>query len=56
MYFLHIYENGTLKLVEVILRRRGGRRRIMEGINQTRVHCVHIWKCHKETPCIAIMY
>jgi hypothetical protein len=26
------------------------RRRIMEGINQTRAQCVCIWKCCNETP------
>jgi hypothetical protein len=26
----------------------------MEGMNQTRVHCIHIWKCHSKTICTAI--
>jgi hypothetical protein len=34
MYFLHIYEFGTLKPVEVILRKRKERGRIMEEMNQ----------------------
>jgi hypothetical protein len=33
MYFLHIYANGTLKPVEIILRRQVGGRRIMEEMN-----------------------
>jgi hypothetical protein len=28
----------------------GGRRTTMEKIDQTRVHWMHIWRCHKETP------
>jgi hypothetical protein len=36
-----MYEYGTLKPVEVILRREGGRR-IIEGMNQTRVYiCIY---------------
>jgi hypothetical protein len=31
MYFLHMHEYGTPKPVEVILRREGGRGRMMEG-------------------------
>jgi hypothetical protein len=43
-------ESGTLKLVEAILRRGRGRGRITEGMKQMGVHCMHIWKCHNETP------
>jgi hypothetical protein len=35
MYFLHVYEYGTLKPVEVILRRGGGRIKTMKETNQT---------------------
>jgi hypothetical protein len=43
--------DGTLQSVKVILRREvGGRGTTMEGINQTRVHCTHIWKCHSGNP------
>jgi hypothetical protein len=36
-----VYEYGTLKPIEVILRRGGGRGRIMEGMNQMG-HTAHI--------------
>jgi hypothetical protein len=42
-----MYEYETLKPVDVVLRMEG-RGRIMEGINQTRVHCMQIWKCHNK--------
>jgi hypothetical protein len=42
MYLLHIYEYGTLKPVQVIVRGAGRRGRIMEGMNQTGVHCMHV--------------
>jgi hypothetical protein len=41
MNFLHGCEYGTLKPVEVILMRDGGIEGIMEGMTQTRVHCVY---------------
>jgi hypothetical protein len=28
----------------------------MEGINQTEVHYMHIWKCHNNPPCTTIRY
>jgi hypothetical protein len=34
MYFLYRYEYGTLKPVEVILRRVVGEKRLMEEMNQ----------------------
>jgi hypothetical protein len=47
-----MYEYGTLKPVKVIL--RGGVRaegeKWREGMNQTGVQCMYIWKCHNETP------
>jgi hypothetical protein len=35
-------EYGTLKPVEAILRMGRERAQIMEGMNQTGVHCMHI--------------
>jgi hypothetical protein len=26
----------------------------MVGMNLTKVHCKHIWKCHKETSCTTL--
>jgi hypothetical protein len=37
------------KPVEVILRRGEGEG-TMEGMTIIRVHCLHAWKCHNETP------
>jgi hypothetical protein len=44
-----MHEYGTLKPVEAILRSRG-RGRKMEEMNQTMVHCLHIWHYHIEPP------
>jgi hypothetical protein len=27
----------------------------MEGMNQFRTIYIHTWKCHNETPCVAIL-
>jgi hypothetical protein len=27
-----------------------------EGMNQTKLHCMHIWKCHNEIHCTIIIY
>jgi hypothetical protein len=44
-------EYGTLKPVEVISWRGvEEERRIMEGMNQTGVQYMCIWKCHNRTP------
>jgi hypothetical protein len=55
MYFLHMYKDGTMKPVEVILRRGTGKRENKGWMDQTGVHCTHIWKCHNETPCLTII-
>jgi hypothetical protein len=44
-----MYKYGTLKPVEVILRRGGGRGRIMEGMNQIKIVCMHKWKYNEST-------
>jgi hypothetical protein len=49
-----MYEYGTLKPVEVILRRVERRGRIVEGMNQMRVQCTHISNYHDEIPCTTI--
>jgi hypothetical protein len=48
MYFLHMYEYGTLESVLVILRSGGGRR-IME-MNQTGVHYMCTWNVTMKPP------
>jgi hypothetical protein len=52
---LHTYEFGKLKPVEITLRRREGRRRTMEDINQIKVHYMYIWKGYNEIPCTTII-
>jgi hypothetical protein len=51
-----MYEYGTLKPVEAVLKRGREKREIMEEMNQTCVHCTYVWKCHNNTPCTAIIY
>jgi hypothetical protein len=46
MYFVLIYENRSIKLAEIILRREKGRwGRMMEGVNVIKIHCKHICEC-----------
>jgi hypothetical protein len=52
MHFVYLYECETLKPVELILRKGG----IMEGMNETGVQYMHIWKCHNKAPCTSIIY
>jgi hypothetical protein len=55
---------GTLKPVKVTSRRGRGKREKRNqtsfgswfGMNQTRIHCTHRWKCHSETSCTTIIY
>jgi hypothetical protein len=50
-------EHGTLKPIQVILRKEGGRRRLLEEeMNQIGVNCTHIWKYHNESLCITNIY
>jgi methylphosphotriester-DNA--protein-cysteine methyltransferase len=56
MYFVSIYENRRMKSVEIVLRREeGGRGRMMEGVNLTKIYCKHICKYHNVSPCTAII-
>jgi predicted DNA-binding antitoxin AbrB/MazE fold protein len=48
---MYLYENGTMKPVEIVLISEGnGCGRMMEGVNLTKVHYKYVWKCHNETP------
>jgi hypothetical protein len=53
VYFICFYENSTVKLVEIVLSAgedyEGGT--VTVGVNLTKVHCKHVWKCHNETSC-----
>jgi hypothetical protein len=48
-YFLYMYEYGTLKPIQVILRRGRKKRKKIEGMNQTGIYNTHIWKCYIDT-------
>jgi hypothetical protein len=50
MNCIHLYENRTMKSVEIILIRRRGTR-VMKGVNQSKLYYKHIWKCSNETLC-----
>jgi hypothetical protein len=57
MYFLWAYENRTMKLVEIVLRRRGEGMRENDGrINIIKIHCKHICKCHIETTLVKLIH
>jgi hypothetical protein len=51
LYFIYWYKNRIMKPVEIVFRKEEevwGR--MMMGLNITKVHYKHIWKCHNETP------
>jgi hypothetical protein len=50
MCFVYLYETATINPLEIVLRRWGGMRRMMEGANLTKVHYRHRWKCVNEIP------
>jgi hypothetical protein len=53
VYFAYVYENRTMKPVEIVLRsREGGSGRMMEEINLIKIYHKHICKCHNESPFI----
>jgi hypothetical protein len=43
---LYMYENRTVKPVEIVLRWGEGWGRMMRGVNLIKIHCKHICKCH----------
>jgi hypothetical protein len=51
-----MYEQGTLKPVEAILRRGRGKRENNGGNEPSWVQYMYIWKCNNEIPCITIIY
>jgi hypothetical protein len=55
MYFLYMYEYGSLKPVDVILS-RGRKKRKNNEEDEPGIHCMRIWKCHNKTPCTTIIY
>jgi hypothetical protein len=51
MYLVPIYENRTMKPLEIVLRSgEGGEGRTMEGRNLTKIYCKHIYKYHNAFP------
>jgi hypothetical protein len=55
-YFVYMHKNGTLKPIEVILRRGVGKEKITEKMNQTRVQYMYIWKCYNKTFFVTVIY
>jgi hypothetical protein len=46
-----MYENRTMKFVEIALGREEERRKKMEGVNLIKIHCKHLCKYHNVSPC-----
>jgi hypothetical protein len=43
-----MHENRTIKPIEIVLKREGGRMRgMIEGVNLISVYYMHIWKSDK---------
>jgi hypothetical protein len=55
--FVFIYENGRMKLAEIVLRRWGlGRGRMMEKVKLAKTYCKHVCKYHNICiPCTSII-
>jgi hypothetical protein len=49
--FVFMYENRTMKFVEIALGREEERRKKMEGVNLIKIHCKHLCKYHNVSPC-----
>jgi hypothetical protein len=49
MFFAYVYEDRTMKSVKILLSKEEGMRENDDGMNLSRVHCKHAWKCHSET-------
>jgi hypothetical protein len=56
MCFVSTYENRRMKLVEIVLRRGGGRKRENdEGVHPTKIYFKHICKYHNASPYTTII-
>jgi hypothetical protein len=53
-----MYDNRTMKPVEIVLRRREeGRGEVVKGVNWIGIDQMHVWKYHNETPfCATSIY
>jgi hypothetical protein len=45
-----MYENRTVKPVEIVLRSGGGMRDNDGGVNPIKIYFKHIYKCHNVSP------
>jgi hypothetical protein len=50
MYFVYVYENRTMKPVEIVLRGRRGMREYDGGVNIIKIHCKLICNYHNKIP------
>jgi hypothetical protein len=49
-YFIHMYENRIMKPVKNFQRRGKGIKKSNRVVNSIKVHYMHVWKYHNETP------
>jgi hypothetical protein len=54
MYFVFMYENRTMKLVEIVLTWRRMRENSGGGV-RIKIYCKHICKCCNVLPCTTII-
>jgi hypothetical protein len=50
-----MYENGTMRPVETILRRGGRGKKENDGGGKSEIYCKHFCKCHNVPPCTTII-
>jgi hypothetical protein len=45
-----MYENGTMRPVETVLRKGGGEIKEKDGGGKSKIYCKHFCKCHSVPP------
>jgi hypothetical protein len=56
MYFVFLYENRSMKPVEIVLSSGGGQIRKNDGgVNLIKMHCKHICKYHNAPSCPTVI-
>jgi hypothetical protein len=49
-YYVFMYENGTTRPIETVLRRGGGRIKAKDGDGESKIYYKHLCKCPSEPP------